>query len=108
MSADNWAECPLCKSKRAKALKKLQDKYGKVSQEEYEKLKEELDDEKEDEEYSDTPLREDYEVGIDSEGNGYVIYSGVCQNCGASWKFKKEDILPEDDEDKKIVKKLQN
>jgi len=108
MSADNWAECPLCKSKRAKALKKLEDKYGKVSQEEYERLKEFLDNEHNDEQFEDTPLREDYEVGVSDNGLGYVHYSGVCQLCGAAWEFNKTDILPEDSDDKKLVKKLQN
>ncbi len=107
MSADNWAECPLCKDKRVKALKNLQGEYGKVSQEEYEKLKEGLDQENESESEG-TPLREDYEVGVDRIGQCYIIYSGVCQDCGASWQFKKMDILPEDDEDKELVKKLKD
>lgn len=105
MSADNWAECPLCKSKRVKALKKLSDKYGKIPQEDYERLKEELDS-KHDDECEGTPLREDYEIGVDEKGLCYVIYSGVCQYCGATWKFDKRDILPEDAEDKVLVRKL--
>lgn len=105
MSADNWSECPLCKNKRVKALKQLQDQYGKVSQEEYETLKEELDNQHEDE-FDGTPLREDYEQGVNSKGYCYIIYSGQCQNCGAHWRFRKENILPEDAEDKKLVEKL--
>jgi len=105
MSANNWGECPLCKGVTKDKLKELQDKYGKISQEEYERLKEELDNEKDDE-YDGTPLREDYEQGVDNKGYCYIIYSGVCQNCGASWQFRKENILPEDDADKKKVEKL--
>ncbi len=108
MSANNWAECPLCKGKRVKALKKLGNVYGKISQEEYEKLKELHDKEREDEDYSDTLLREDYEQGVDEKGLCYVIYSGECKSCGATWKFDKRDILPEDAEDKKLVKKLED
>lgn len=107
MSADNWDRCPLCDSKKANALRKLKDMYGKVSQEEYEDFKEKLTEEQEDKDkYTDTPLREDYQLGVDSKGYGYVIYSGVCQRCGASWQFRKENILPEDKDDKELVEKI--
>jgi len=108
MSADNWDECPICKLKKENSFKILKDKYGKISQDEYEKLKKELDEEYEpDDDYEHTPLREDYEQGVDDKGLCYVIYSGVCQRCGASWQFDKRDILPLADEDIKILKELE-
>lgn len=107
MSADNWAECPLCKNKTAKALRDLKEQYGKISQEEYEKLKSEFKEENsEDPDYEDTPLREDYELGVDQKGMCYVIYRGSCQTCAATWSFRRDDIFPEDSEDIEMVRKL--
>ena len=106
MSADNWAECPLCKAKKALALKSLEDQYGKVSHEEYEKLREGLDNVSKEDSDEEDSLREDHEQGVDTNGCCYVIYSGVCSDCGASWQFRKDDIMPKDPADIELVEKL--
>lgn len=107
MSADNWGKCPLCESKKAQALKNLKEQYGKISQEEYEDLKEELESNEDDDEYEDgDTLREDYEVGVDKKGYAYINYCGSCQKCGATWEINQKDILPNDSEDIELVKKL--
>lgn len=89
MSADNWATCPKCKIRVEAESNKLKldagKAYGKVSPEEYLVLFEtankpvKLDD----------TLREDYEIGITSDGKFYASYGGACQ-CGFSFSFKHE------------------
>ena len=91
MSADNWSECPICKNKKKKDVEKLQKAYGNISMEKFQEMVEELDNQEADE-YDGTPLREDYEVGVSDDGLAYIIYSGICQNCGASWQFDKRGI----------------
>ena len=93
MSADNWRECPKC----SKKLKDFIDKQSEVGKkgftedewEEFETLKELV------KEHDNTPLREDYELGVGEDCLAYVIYSGECQVCFATWSFKKEDIEQE-------------
>ncbi len=105
MSADRWSECVLCDFK----MRQLKDKIYSTGiksltpeeNDEYTVLKDSL------KENDGTPLREDYEQGINEDGTLFVVYSGVCQICGASWQFRTKDILPEDPEDKALVKKLQ-
>lgn len=79
MSADNWGECPICKLRHDR-------------------------EEVKDSEYDGESLREDYEVGVGDDGFCYVIYSGVCQTCGASWRYRKTDIFPDDKEDVEFVR----
>ncbi len=95
MSADNWRVCPRClKAARldhAAAQRTVNDAYGKVSFEKFEKfmkLKEKAD--KPFKEPDDT-LREDYEIGINTDGEFYAIYSGRCETCGFSFTFKKTE-----------------
>ncbi len=91
MSANNWDECPMCKCRGEEAKVKLEEQYGKVSQERYEELKKEFDDNK-DKEYDGTPVREDYEIGYDTEGKAYVIYSASCQLCEFEREIRVEGI----------------
>ena len=90
MSATNWAECPICENKKIEDIEKLNKSYGVVDKQTYEKLKEEMD--KSSDEFDGTPVREDYEIGLNDNGTLYIIYSGFCQNCGAEWRFDKRDI----------------
>jgi len=91
MSATNWSECPICNNKRIEDIDKLKKAYGVVDKETYEKMIKDLDD-KTDDEFGGTPVREDYEIGLNDNGTLYIIYGGVCQNCGAEWSFDKRDI----------------
>jgi len=93
MSANNWTVCPRCTqtyvSKIARAKQALNDSYGKVPIEEYERLLENLQTaQKENEEEPET-LREDYEQGI-YNGHYRVSYSGSCENCGFEFEYKFE------------------
>ncbi len=108
MSADDWVSCPICIYKRKNSFKLLKDKYGKISQEEYEDLKKELNEEHEDDEDvgGSTPVRIDREYGLSDKGYVYLSFSAVCQKCGASWQHNGEKILPLDKDDAAIVKEM--
>ncbi len=94
MSADNWAICPKCekiaeKSKEAFKLK-VQEAYGKFSEDKYlkltAKLKEPIKVEDQD------TLREDFYIGI-SNGELHIEYSGSCDKCGFEKKFVKREPI---------------
>lgn len=96
MSADNWAICPICKEAQLQKVAEIYSAangcYGKVSQEEFlaglqsanAKVKELESDEC-------TTFREDYSVGIDTEGTFGVSYSGGCQVCGSFCKYSHKE-----------------
>lgn len=89
MSADNFGICPRCHEQYEKDLialdEKVTESYGKVTPEEYIRLKSELAQLEEKEEP--TTLREDYEQGV-IEGEYYLRYSGHCSKCG--WEYEKK------------------
>jgi len=93
MSADNWGICPKCRSeairKAEAADKATRAKYGKISAQLYEDSmaavrllmrKAESDEPR--------TLREDYELGIDSEGAFEINYRASCQTCDFKFSFK--------------------
>jgi len=91
MSADNWADCPKCKMKYEKVLLNLEQKknklYGKIPLEDWEALqKEPLP------KFNSETLREDFAIGIFTEGGFYIDYSGACTVCGFKfiYKFSKD------------------
>ena len=85
MSADNWGICPKCKET---AEKNIASAYGKVSEEEYLAT---LNKRKEVE--NETTLREDYEVGVDIDGEFSVSYSCHCSKCGFKFEYKYSQEL---------------
>jgi hypothetical protein len=93
MSASNWALCPKCSkkyvSKIETAKKALNDAYGKVSIDQYNKLQNEFKniENADSEDNPEDSLREDYEQGI-VDGKYYVSYRASCQEC--NWSFKYE------------------
>jgi rubrerythrin len=91
MSADNWAKCPKCadalEKDRVKRIDDAAKQYGKIPQHEWEKLRDAAI--KPEAEQEDT-LREDYEIGVQSDGNFYVNYSGRCNECGFAFTYKDE------------------
>lgn len=95
MGADNWAICPRClkaatKEHEAKK-KKAEDSYGKVSADKYLALLEASKGEPE----LDSTLREDYELGVCTDGNFYVIYKGACDKCTFKFEYRyEEDTKP--------------
>jgi len=91
MGASNWRKCPKCegivKAIKAELSSRASDAYGKCSPEEFLKLRDlgtkpinmpEL-------------LREDYQLGVYSDGQFSVGYSCSCSRCGFSHDFTIEE-----------------
>lgn len=101
MSADNWAICPKCLAEAKASIDEQRAKvyatYGTVPIEEFDRLRDELP-ELRDENYR--TFREDYEIyGADS-GLLHVSYSGHCSECGLGLDFEDEKMIwkPDGDE----------
>ena len=97
MSADNWAVCPKCKivtiKEYDKRLKHAQDQYGVASSDQYRALIVEAEKPLV---FVDT-MREDYELGVDSNGEFCIVYSCHCSFCKFEFKFRHtEDALKGD------------
>jgi hypothetical protein len=90
MSANNWDECPRCLKKLANDVEKFKGKvalaYGKVSVGEYLAMQAEL--KKMEKERPGAALREDYELGVQSNGEFFVNYRCECVECGFEFGFK--------------------
>lgn len=96
MSADNWTTCPQCVKQAAKNAENLYAKaaklYGKVGHDEYTKA---MEDAVQASGYRDRvqhSLREDYELGVDSDGKFSVSYWCSCKTCGFSWSYKVDGV----------------
>lgn len=95
MSADNWGYCPKCSKQRLGTENKLADEMMQAK-----KLNSLSAFEEAKEKYNEfirqelrNTLREDYECCITQDGNFYISYSGVCQECGFSKQFKIDEQL---------------
>jgi hypothetical protein len=90
MSADNYTVCPRCAEKQrdeiATAKANLEKSYGKISAEEFRLAATAVD------RIAIEPmpqnLREDYELGIDRDGDFACSFSCSCDVCGWHWSFK--------------------
>jgi hypothetical protein len=95
MSADNWTMCPRCKlrhEKKAQDARAAADAaYGKVSVEQWKDR--DADAAKAAEPFTGTTFREDYELGVLSDGEFYVDYRGGCSVCGLSHSFKVSEAV---------------
>lgn len=81
MSADDWIECPVCHGLPEKLRNGYKQYYGKVSEEEYEKLKKEYESKS-----GEHPVRVDYEYTIGLDGEICLFFSAHCEKCNATWK----------------------
>ena len=94
MSADNWSWCPVCLAeaarKHAEQRTATNNAYGKVTADEYQRLRNALPDEPPE---VDLTLREDYGLGVTSAGKFYVSYQCSCPACGFGHRFKHEEQL---------------
>ena len=94
MSADNWAICPRClhfaEAQKTALEKKANAAYGKIGVAQYLALKEKAE-KPIDKEILRT-FREDFELGMSSDGQFAVSYSGSCQ-CGFKYSFKHEQQI---------------
>lgn len=92
MSADRWSVCPRCKRRRqAKANAAAEDAreaYGKVSVEEFDRLRAAAETLQRGVTEADLTFREDYQVtGIEDEEVA-VSYFGRCTTCGLEVAFE--------------------
>jgi hypothetical protein len=97
MSADNWATCPKCKraaiTEKERLLEEAAKAYGKVPPAEWKTLTENASKL----ETGNETLREDYELGVDSDGNFSVGYSCRCSECTFQFSFQKtEQAMPKE------------
>lgn len=96
MSASDWDVCPKCRrdaaSKYVAASAKARASYAKVTLEEYHSLlaaaQEMMPPRRE---ATELTLREDYQLGVDSEGTFTVSYKCSCQHCGFEYSFKQTE-----------------
>lgn len=90
MSADNWRICPKCEETRLLTIQLSKDtlkkKYGKVSADEYEKMRSNV--EAAEHKTLEETLREDYELGVDGEGVFGIVYSAACQKCNYMFRYE--------------------
>lgn len=88
MSADAWRKCPNCLRNLERQIEKLEEElrksYGKVSVDEYERMKLGIPSE----ELKEDSFREDYETYMDEYGTFYFKYSGRCVTC--NWKHEEK------------------
>jgi|GEM_PF-4133884 len=96
MSADNWALCPRCKERDIErlrtAVEMVKKSYGKVPEEEYMQMKEDLA-KADPGNATDPTLREDYEIGIGKDGMFSITFRASCK-CGFRFTFSfKEKVL---------------
>jgi hypothetical protein len=90
MSAENWTQCPVCTKKFIKERAGL---YGSVPEDIY---LSEVD--RVERAINAQNLREDYQIGIDLEGNFYVKYCGHCAICSFHYEFQTGgNVLPNEE-----------
>ena len=91
MSADNWAICPKCKQRIQRewdALnQKMKDAYGKVSEEEYKALLQEVEKGKP---RFKRDLAEYVDVGMSDDGILLINYRAECKipNCSFTYEYR--------------------
>lgn len=94
MSANNWAQCPICylaTLKEREASKKLaNDSYGKVPPDEYRRLYAQANPTVKLVQFT---LKESYEIGI-FNGTFQVRYSANCVQCGFEYTRNYEEVIP--------------
>ncbi len=96
MSANNYRVCPRCATRAIEkyetGTKHLEEAYGQVTQEEYEKLKSELGEPPDLHKAPDT-LQERWELYTNVGGEFVVWYCCTCEACGFKFGFKHGEQL---------------
>lgn len=94
MSADNWAQCPVCVKKsedfKISEEKRVNESYGKVSREEYQQSVADLYQLKKS--VVGDRMREDYEISSE-EGFLFINYKASCKDCEFKHSFKHEEAM---------------
>ncbi len=87
MSADNWVICPKCKKENDELNKKrildAAKKYGKIPADEYIALAKEVSKPIE----LEPTMREDYDIGINENGQFAIYYRCSCSECNFKYGF---------------------
>jgi hypothetical protein len=90
MSANRWKQCPKCTHAELERLRvasqKVADEYGKVSQDDWEKLRVDASPR-----HLDATLREDWEISIDRTGKFSISYGCGCEVCGFTHEFSHHE-----------------
>lgn len=98
MSASNWAKCPRCAhhhEQEAERLKRQAEAaYGKVPRADWQALDEKAHTASGP--FTDTTLREDYEIFGAETGTVKVAYGASCEVCGLTVSFNHEHALPKE------------
>jgi hypothetical protein len=96
MSADNWAVCPKCLAADVAEYEARADKfaaaYGKVPEDEYKRLRDEVGDHPTQADREPT-FREDYDIGTSGDGVFVVSYRGGCANCDLNHTFNHRNQI---------------
>ncbi len=87
MGADAWEICPICHNLPEEHRNGIDHLYGKIPQEDYDKLKKEIEKLRVIE-----TVREDYELYLNEDGTAHIDFYAKCQTCGASWEFVTNNI----------------
>jgi hypothetical protein len=100
---EDWRTCPACKRKRDLLKKELDDKYGRVTKEEYSSLQEEFEKAVESD-VGDATMRIEYEYHWDDDANAIMTFMAFCKRCNSKWDInvktqaeEVEDELLEDE-----------
>lgn len=96
MSANNWRTCLKCEALHNEEIEtfsaQVEDAYGKIPVADWDALRGTLSA-MQNESRSET-FREDYELGVWSDGTFSVSYSGSCDTCGFKYRYQFEDEEP--------------
>lgn len=87
MSTDRWSTYPICHNLPDQWRNGIDHLYGQLPQKNYLKVVAECKRLSEE-----CTVREDYEIVLGDDGTVSIVYSGMCDNCGASWEFMKTGI----------------
>jgi len=83
MSADDYFQCPVCKGQPEDLRKGYKQYYGKVAEEEYDKMKQDYSHNE-----TDLTVPVYYEVSLNEDGTVSLDLGGECNLCHAKWEFK--------------------
>lgn len=90
MSANNWRTCPKCRqvqeANRKARINDARNAYGKAPIEKFTAMLDAANEQPELEE----SMRENYQLGVGSDGKFYVDYRASCENCDFEFSFKHD------------------
>jgi hypothetical protein len=98
MSADNWAQCPRCRARGNREIvrrtEEIESVYGKVSVEEFDRLRAALTEFQQKLNDASYTFREDYEFYGAEDGEVTASYRGWCTKCDLTLEFEDSHVIP--------------